>query len=140
MFSHSVVSNFCNPTDCDPPASSVHGILQARIVEWVSISPSREYPQLIKPKSPAAPSLAGVFFTIKPLGKPNCVVDWSGVPSTVLEDFASDYFANKVQLDINLRTFICFHLFLQNGFPGGSVVKKKKKIPCSAGNTGSVPG
>ena len=47
----------------------------------------------------------------------------------MLEDFASDYFANKVQLDINLRTFICFHLFLQNGFPGGSVVKKKKKSP-----------
>ena len=45
----------------------------------------------------------------------------------MLIDFASDYFANKVQLDINLRTFICFHLFLQNGFPGGSVVKKKKK-------------
>ena len=39
------------------------------------------------------------------------------------------YFADKVQLDINLRTFICFHLFLQNGFPGGSVVKKKKKNP-----------
>ena len=45
----------------------------------------------------------------------------------MLEDFASDYFANKMQLDINLRTFTCFHLFLQNGFPGGSVVKKKKK-------------
>ena len=70
MFSHSVVSNFCNPIDCDPPGSSVYGILQARIVEWVSISPSREYPQLIKPKSPAAPALAGVFFTIRPLGKP----------------------------------------------------------------------
>ena len=45
----------------------------------------------------------------------------------MLEDFASDYFANKMQLDINLRSFTCFHLVLQNGFPGGSVVKKKKK-------------
>ena len=25
----------CNPTDCSPPASSVHGILQARILEYV---------------------------------------------------------------------------------------------------------
>ena len=27
----------CNPTDCSPPGSSVHGILQARILEWVAI-------------------------------------------------------------------------------------------------------
>ena len=26
-----------NPMDCSPPASSVHGILQARILEWVAI-------------------------------------------------------------------------------------------------------
>ena len=25
----------CNPMDCSPPGSSVHGILQARILEWV---------------------------------------------------------------------------------------------------------
>ena len=31
----------CNPTDCSPPGSSVHGILQARILEWVAISSSR---------------------------------------------------------------------------------------------------
>ena len=27
----------CNPVDCSPPGSSVHGILQARILEWVAI-------------------------------------------------------------------------------------------------------
>ena len=27
----------CNPLDCSPPGSSVHGILQARILEWVAI-------------------------------------------------------------------------------------------------------
>ena len=31
----------CNPTDCSPPGSSVRGILQARILEWVAISPSK---------------------------------------------------------------------------------------------------
>ena len=30
-----------NPVDCSPPGSSVHGILQARILEWVAISFSR---------------------------------------------------------------------------------------------------
>ena len=28
----------CDPMDCSPPMSSVHGILQARILEWVAIS------------------------------------------------------------------------------------------------------
>ena len=31
----------CNPMDCSPPGSSVHGILQARILEWAAISSSR---------------------------------------------------------------------------------------------------
>ena len=31
----------CNTTDCSPPGSSVPGISQARILEWVAISPSR---------------------------------------------------------------------------------------------------
>ena len=28
----------CDPVDCGPPGSSVHGILQARVLEWVAIS------------------------------------------------------------------------------------------------------
>ena len=31
----------CDPTDCSPPGSSVHGILQERILEWVATSFSR---------------------------------------------------------------------------------------------------
>ena len=30
--------SLCNPMDCSPPGSSVHAILQARILEWVAIS------------------------------------------------------------------------------------------------------
>ena len=32
----------CDPMDCSPPGSSVYGVLQARILEWVAISFSRE--------------------------------------------------------------------------------------------------
>ena len=32
---------FCNPMDCSPPGSSVHCILQARILKWVAIPFSR---------------------------------------------------------------------------------------------------
>ena len=35
---HSVVSDSVTPWTCSPPGSSVHGILQARILEWVAIS------------------------------------------------------------------------------------------------------
>ena len=31
----------CDPIDCTPPGSSVHGIFQARILKWVTISHSR---------------------------------------------------------------------------------------------------
>ena len=30
----------CDPVDCNPPGSSIHGILQARILEWVAVSSS----------------------------------------------------------------------------------------------------
>ena len=53
----------CYPVDCSPPGSSVHGILQARILEWVAIPFSRGYSQ---PRSPAhsLPSEpAGKLFT-----------------------------------------------------------------------------
>ena len=33
----------CNPMDCSWPGSSVHGILQARIQEWVAMPSSRGY-------------------------------------------------------------------------------------------------
>ena len=34
----SVMSDFCDSMDCSPPGSSVHGILHAKILEWVAIS------------------------------------------------------------------------------------------------------
>ena len=54
--------NLCNPINCSLPGSSVHGILQARILEWVAISfsrgssPPRNWTQVS--------CIAGRFFTI----------------------------------------------------------------------------
>ena len=33
--------SLCDPLDCPPPGFSVHGVLQARILEWIAISSSR---------------------------------------------------------------------------------------------------
>ena len=54
----------CNPMNYSSPASSVHGILQARILEWVTMLSSRNLPDPgIKPVSLAPAALAGRFFT-----------------------------------------------------------------------------
>ena len=51
----------CDPMDCSLPGSSVHGILQARIPEWVAISFSRGSSQ---PRNQTRVScIAGRFFT-----------------------------------------------------------------------------
>ena len=57
----------CDPMDGSPPGSSVHGISQARILEWVAISFSRGPSQ---PRDQILIScLAGGFFTTEPPGK-----------------------------------------------------------------------
>ena len=41
QWSHSVVPSLCKPMDCSLPGSSIHGIFQARVLEWDTISFSR---------------------------------------------------------------------------------------------------
>ena len=53
-----------DPVHCSPPGSSVHGLLQARILEWVAISSFRgSSPPGIEPTSLLSPALAGGFLT-----------------------------------------------------------------------------
>ena len=60
------VQLFATPWDCSPPASSVHGILQARILEWVAIYFFRGSSQ---PRDWTCVScLADGFFTNEPPG------------------------------------------------------------------------
>ena len=49
----------CKPMHCSLPGSSVHGILQARILEWVAIPFSKGYSQ---PRGQTAPALPADFF------------------------------------------------------------------------------
>ena len=58
----------CNPMDSSPPVSSVHGILQARILEWVAMPFSGGSSNLgIEPRSP---TLQADSLLSKPPGKP----------------------------------------------------------------------
>ena len=61
----------CNLMDCNLPGSSVPGILQAIILEWVAM-PSSRGPSLARDwtYSSCASCIAGRFFTVEPPGKP----------------------------------------------------------------------
>ena len=57
----------CDSMNCSPQGSSVHGILQARILEWVAIPVSRSFLPEIKPRSP---KLQADSLPSEPPGKP----------------------------------------------------------------------
>ena len=100
----------CDSMDCSPPGSSVHGILQARTLEWVAVpsswgsSPPRDGTLVSY-----VPALAGGFFTTS--------ATW------------------EAPVLLQRRSNTHKKIFLQ-GFPGGSVVKNP---PANAGDTGSIP-
>ena len=58
----------CDPLDCSLTVSSVHGILQARILEWVAIPFSKESSQ--SRDQTCASRTVGRFFTTELPGKP----------------------------------------------------------------------
>ena len=65
----------CGPVDCSSTVSSVHGTLQARMLEWVAIHSSRgsSWPW-IEPASLAPPALAGRLFALVWPINADCVV------------------------------------------------------------------
>ena len=64
------MSDSCDHMDCSLPGSSVHGVLQATILEWVAVSFSRGSS---RPRNRAHVScgfcIAGRLFTLEPLGR-----------------------------------------------------------------------
>ena len=68
----------CDPVDCSSPGSSVLGILQGRLLEWVAISFSRgpTQPRDETHISLASPALASGFF--------NTVTPWEAFPLLLL--------------------------------------------------------
>ena len=115
--------------DCGPPGSSVHGISQARLLEWVAISFSRG--------------------SSRPRGGTciSCIGRWILLP---LSHQGSTYFSHTgtqlsprfIKLKIPLLTypeaeFRSLHLCKSMGFLDSSV---DKESACNAGDMDSVPG
>ena len=58
----------CDPMDCSPLGSSVHGILQPRILEWVDVLLQGIF--LNQGSGLTSPALAGGLFTTELVGEP----------------------------------------------------------------------
>ena len=85
------MSNSLPPVVCSPPGSSVHGILQARILEWVAICFSRDLPHPgIEPGSTALQT--GCLLSEPPGKLPSCILNhnWKwhqeATPSTTITE------------------------------------------------------
>ena len=65
----------CDSTGCSPPGPSVHGILQARTLEWVAMHCSRgsSWPR----DRTLSPALAGGFFTMNQQGSLGLIIQFS---------------------------------------------------------------
>ena len=74
----SICCCLCDHMDCSPSGSSVHGISQARILEWVPISSSRGTSRPADQTHTSYIScLAGIFFTTE-LPEQPCIINRSG--------------------------------------------------------------
>ena len=74
----------CDPIDGSPPGSSLHGILQARILEWVAISSSNAWKWKVKVKLLIRVQLLATSWTAAYQAIPSMGFSrqeyWSGVP------------------------------------------------------------
>ena len=103
----------CDPTGCNLPGSSVHGILQARILEWVAMASSRDLPNSgIKPESLMSPALAGRFFTtnttylhLKKIPSNLCPI--FPIPFLTLHQWGSGTHINFLTLSQILIVWVC---------------------------------
>ena len=66
-----LLQTLCDPMDCSPPGLSVHGILQARLLEWVAMPSFRGFPNPgIKIASPMTPALLADSLSLNHQGSP----------------------------------------------------------------------
>ena len=122
------MSDSCDHTDGSPPGSSVHGIFQARILEWVAISFSRDLPD------------PGIETGSPVLQADSLRTSYEGRPSSlyllmnIWLDFQFRLIMNEVAVNIQV------HIFDDQSFPSSSVVKNLPANAEDAGDSSSITG
>ena len=131
----------CHSMDCSLPVSSIHGILQARILEWVAIAFSRgaSWP---RDRSQVSYTTGG-FFTI-----------WATWGVAVFFNVSNNVYCDTVYNSLNYSclgnsterglwwTVVRYNLVTLNNNKASFLWNSKQslKFPCSAEVTGWIPG
>ena len=80
------------------PGFSVHGISQARILEWAAISYSRDLPNPgTEPAALQVSGIAGRFFTTEPLGKPEAAQSLISIEILKLKNLFNVFIVSLMQ-------------------------------------------
>ena len=101
----------CDPMDCSPPGFSIHGILQARTLEWVAISFSNARKWKVKVKSFSRVRLLATPRTAAYQAPPSMGFSgqqyWSGVPLP-----SPIYVYTHIYTYVYVYIHICIHTYM----------------------------
>ena len=98
---------FCDTRDCSPTGTSVHGISQARILEWVAISSCRGSSRSgVKPTSPALVGGLSLSHQSAPINK-----YFSQLSCSVMSDSLRPHGLQHAVFNKYLITWISFYLY-----------------------------
>ena len=103
------IPNLFNPMDCNPPGSSIHGIFQVRILEWVAISSSRGSSQQLNPCLLCLLHWQAASLPLAPPGKPSIC-----------------YIQTGVQFEVNYTSWDLFEFIINSQI----IIKLKHHSPC----------
>ena len=92
----------CDPLDCRLPGSSVHGILQARVLEWVAISYSRgsSWPM----DGSQVSYIAGRFFTFWATGEAQLQILWRKLSKRLFHLYLKSGIDDSVRYALSFKT------------------------------------
>ena len=110
------------PTLCDPMDYTVHGILQARILEWVAFPFSRDLPN--PGMEPRSPTLQADSLPAEPQGKPKN----TGVESLFL---LQRIFLSQ---ELNWDLLHCRQILYQLSYQGSPIYKANRSRNCQEHN------
>ena len=105
----------CDPMDYSPHVSSVHGISQARILEWGALLSSRGSSQP-RDRTHTSPASVDGMFTTEPPEKPMCV-------------YISVYIYTHTHTHVHACKYMLYVPIYIQDFPGVSGVKNLPAVP-----------
>ena len=136
--SESEVAQLCltlsDPMDCSLPGSSVHGIFQARVLEWGAIAFSNAWKWKVKGKSLSHIRLLATPWTVAHQAPPSMGLSrqeyWSGVPPP---SPPWSYHSIRCLFSVFVHSFMFIFIWSQAGCSSSLRVKQEQSIllPCT---------